>query len=224
MSAAQGTIDWYIERLGNATASDFSRILGSHRTRQRYYQELTDERLVLKQGHAAAEEYVRSHQVDGPALAWGRAQEPRARAAYELLTGEEVEEVGFMRYAPAEGAKALSIGCSLDGTVGWGTIEIKSPYRLENHIATVRNGMPAKHLPQVQGGLWIAQRRWCDFISWHPDYQPQPLYIQRVQRDPAYIDMLSTRVLAFMDAVVKGKALPEHLDDDKPRDVIPMLF
>ena len=141
---AQGSIDWYIERLGKITASDFSRVLGGLPTRQRYYDELLREREVLAQGREAAAEYVRATAVTARSLEWGNRMEPRARAAYELLTDTDVETVGLITLYQNE-----QIGCSLDGRVRDGTIEIKCPISMARHISNVRHGMAAEHIPQV---------------------------------------------------------------------------
>jgi hypothetical protein len=56
--------------------------------------------------------------------------------------------------------------------------------------------MPPEHIPQTQGQLWIAEREWCDFVSYWPGL---PLFIKRVHRDEDYIRNLAAAVQAFND-------------------------
>jgi len=214
---AQGTIEWYIDRLGKITGSEFCRVLGTLPTRQRYYDELLEQREVLAQGREAAAEYVRATAVTAKSLEWGNRMEPRARAAYELLTDTEVEQVGFITLYQHE-----QIGVSLDGRVYQGTIEIKSPIKMERHISNVRHGMAAEHIPQVQGGLWVTGALFCDFVSYHAAYEARPCFIQRIPRDDAYISMLAERVLAFADALDKRAPLVNDVPEDTR--AVPDLF
>ena len=41
------------------------------------------------------------------------------------------------------------------------------------------------------GQLWVTEREWCDFVSYHPD---MPVLITRVQRDEEYISLLAAEV------------------------------
>jgi hypothetical protein len=63
-------------------------------------------------------------------------------------------------------------------------------------------GMPDGHMPQVQGQMWILDLEWVDFGSYDPRMPPNlKLYIQRIQRDQKYIDILQKEVLQFLDEV-----------------------
>jgi hypothetical protein len=212
----QGTLVWHLERLGCITASQFARVLGSCAARNSYYNELLEARQAITAGPDGAAAYIESKHFETAATAWGNRHEDPGRAAYELTYDRDIEQVGFLRHP-----NYYWIGCSLDGRDDELTIEIKCPYRLENHIRTCRDGMPAKHIPQVQGGLWIADKARCDFISYHPDYKAMPLYVERIPRDPRYIQTLATRVIEFERALAKGEPLPE---DDCAPDTVPELF
>lgn len=213
----QGTIEWHLDRMGCVSASQFHKVLGSAAVRQTYFNELREAREALSQGREYAIAWLESRAFDSPAMAWGRKTEDVARAAYELAFDEDVRQVGFARLPGKP-----DIGASLDGEVNRGTIEIKCPYRLENHIRTTTQGMPAQHLPQVQGGLWIRRAEWCDFISYHPQYAERRLYVERINRDDAYINMLAKRVIEFAAALATGRPLPEYEQPDT--DEVPALF
>jgi putative phage-type endonuclease len=189
----QRTEDWYAARLGKATASRFRDVIaalksGAPAQAQRdYLTELVVERLT----QAPIQRYTTA------AMNWGTEQEPSARAAYERATGRIVEETGFVAH------DTLMAGCSPDGLVDWdGLIEIKCPWGTANHIETLLNGMPADHIPQVQGQMWITGREWCDFVSFDPRMpEALQLHVQRIQRDEAFIADLERRVTSFLAEV-----------------------
>jgi hypothetical protein len=130
-------------------------------------------------------------------MLWGTEQEAAARAAYEQRTGIEVEETGFVAH------DVLYAGCSPDGLVDWdGLIEIKCPYNSAVHIETLLGGMPADHMAQVQGQMWITGRQWCDFVSYDPRMpEPLQLYVQRIHADPKAIADLAFGISAFLKEV-----------------------
>jgi putative phage-type endonuclease len=189
----QRDADWYAARLGKATASRFKDAIaalksGAPAQAQRdYLTELVVERLTQQP----------IQRFQNAAMTWGTEQEPAARAAYERITGRIVEETGFVCH------DTLMAGCSPDGLVDWdGLIEIKCPYSSANHIETLLNGMPAEHIPQVQGQMWITGREWCDFVSYDPRMpEALQLHVQRIQRDEAFIADLERRVTSFLAEV-----------------------
>ncbi len=93
-----------------------------------------------------------------------------------------VQECGFITRAFDLGGVRFTLGYSPDGLVGDdGLIEIKSR-RPKFQIETILNGeMPADFAVQVQAGMLIADREWCDFISYSGGL---PLFVDRVERDP----------------------------------------
>jgi putative phage-type endonuclease len=192
-TATQRDADWYAARLGKATASRFRDAIaalksGAPAQAQRdYLTELVVERLTQQP----------IQRFQNAAMTWGTEQEPAARAAYERATGRIVEETGFVAH------DTLLAGCSPDGLVDWdGLIEIKCPYSTAVHIETLLNGMPADHIPQVQGQLWITGREWCDFVSYDPRMpEALQLHVQRIQRDEAFIADLEAKVTFFLQQV-----------------------
>ena len=192
-TATQRSDDWYAARCGKATASRFKDVMARLKNgapaadRQKYLTELVVERLTGQPVPA----------YENAAMRWGTEQEAAARAAYEQRTGVAVEETGFIAH------DVLMAGCSPDGLVDWdGLIEIKCPYNSAVHIETLLNGMPAEHMPQVQGQMWITGREWCDFVSFDPRMPEQlQLYVQRIHADPKAIADLAFGVSAFLKEV-----------------------
>lgn len=188
MSAAliQGSPEWFLARCGRATASEFSSILakGQGKTRATYLRRIVAERLTGK----PMETYRNGH------MDRGTEQEPLARLAYQALTGNIVQEVGFIAHP------TLMAGCSPDGLIELdGGAEIKSVIPTVQMDTINAGGYPSDHKPQVQGNLWITGRKWWDYCSFSPD-MPGKLrtYVFRVHRDDAYIAMLSVEVQQFL--------------------------
>lgn len=118
--------------------------------------------------------------------------EPEAVAAYEALTGDLVQSVGFLRHCE------LPIGCSPDGIVGDydGGLELKCPIA-STHWEYLRlaGEMPAEYVPQVTHSLFVTDLPWWDFASFHPAF-PEPLRLYRVRVSRDKVD-LKAYALAF---------------------------
>lgn len=183
----QGSEEWFAARLGLVTASCFSDILakGEGTVRKKYMRRIVAERLT-----GVCSEAFSSHHTDR-----GTQQEPLARMEYEAVTGNLVEEVGFIKHPE------LQAGVSPDGLIdedGGGEFKCVIP---SVQIETVERGKyPPTHKPQIMGGLWITGRKWWDFVSYSPDLPGKlRLYIFRVERDDEYILNLETEVRKFLD-------------------------
>ncbi len=188
----QRSEEWFAARIGKATASCAADIMarvqngGEAATRRQYRARLVCERMTG----------VPYDSYTNAAMLHGIEQEPFARAAYEAVTGNLVEEVGFIQHPE------LAAGASPDGLIDDdGVLELKCPTTGE-HIDTVLGGMPAKHIAQIQFQLWITGRKWCDFCSFDPRMPEKlQLYVERVERDDKYIDKLVSAVTQFLDEV-----------------------
>lgn len=131
----------------------------------------------------------------------GTDREPAARDLYEIITGNTVEQVGFViaRDEP------FAPGCSPDGLVGDdGGIEIKSPEPW-THMQTIIEGkMPSKYIAQTQGFLFVTGRQWVDFVSYCPLYPAQhQIFIERQYRDEKYIAALDAATARAQELLIK---------------------
>lgn len=183
----QGSDEWHEMRLGYVTASRLKDVLagGKGLTRNAYMMQIAAELLTGQK----EESYSNS------SMEWGTATEPQARAMYELNCMDDVEQVAFITH------DTIKVGYSPDGLVGVnGLIEIKCP-KTTTHIETVLSGkMPTGHIPQVQGGLWISEREWLDFVSFDPRINSDKnFFCVRVYRDESYIKNLESEVIRFND-------------------------
>ncbi len=189
----QRTEEWFAARLGKVTASRVADVLakiksGESASRKNYKMELVVQRLTGKQGES----------FTNAAMEWGTEQEPFARMAYEAHTGTFVKEEGFVDHPTIEG-----FGCSPDGIVGEGLIEIKCP-NTATHIETVlENKVPSKYIPQMQAQMACTGAKWCDFVSFDPRVpEDLQLFVVRVERDQEYIDSMEVEVKQFLSEVL----------------------
>ncbi len=192
-SAPQGTEGWLLERLGCLTGSRFEDVVAVDRygkpkeARKTAIVEITLELLTGQPGPMWSSKATR----------WGKEHEPQARKAYEIDTGEMCQEVGFITHK-----RHRQVGASPDSLIGTtGGWEAKCPLTPAVHLKTLLEGMPPEHMAQCQGGMWVCEREWWDFVSYHPAFPVgMQLYRQRIERDDKYIAMLENKVL---DAVAE---------------------
>jgi len=123
----------------------------------------------------------------------GTLDEPFARDLYSEHC-QTATEVGFM----VRDDWGFRIGYSPDGLVGEnGLIEIKSR-RQKKHLATIlANEVPLENMAQIQCGLLVSGRQWCDYVSYCGG---MPLYVKRVLPDPQWFHAIFNAVDAFEDA------------------------
>jgi len=193
----QGTPEWHAARAGRATASEFSSVFakGQGISRTKYLRKLVCERLC---GKAIDNGYQNADMLRG------QEQEQFARAAYEIKTGNTVEQVGFVQH------DTLMAGCSPDGLIrSVAGVEIKSVIPTVQLDTIERGGFPPEHRAQIQGCMWLTERTWWDYCSYSED-MPENLrtYIYRVERDDTYITALQAEVTVFLREV---DALTEKL-------------
>jgi putative phage-type endonuclease len=175
----QGSDEWHALRRGMITASAVGRLItgtckpANNDTSRTQLLQLLAERIT---GESDASFY-------GDDMARGHMLEPLARDIY-VEHWAQVQECGFVT-ADFDGTV---IGYSPDGLVGdHGLIEIKSPRQKHHLRSLLSDEVPAEYVPQVQTGLAVTGRRWCDYISYAPGL---PLFIHRCLRDEMVIAQL----------------------------------
>ena len=186
----QGSDAWFAQRLGKVTASRVADVIAKTKTgystsRDNYMAQLVCERMT----GVVAESFTNS------AMQWGTETEPLARAAYEAHADVLVDEVAMIAHPTIEAA-----GASPDGLVGNdGLLEIKCP-NTATHIDTLlTQSVPSKYNTQMQWQLSCTGRQWCDFVSFDSRLPKElQLFVKRVPRDTAYIQMLEEEVKKFL--------------------------
>jgi hypothetical protein len=124
------------------------------------------------------------------AMLRGSLDEPVARGIYAEHYAP-VTEVGFL----VRDDGGYRIGYSPDGLVGDdGLIEIKSR-QPKRHLATIlADEVPAETVAQIQCGLLVSGRQWCDYVSFCGG---MPLWRKRVEPDPRWFDAILAAVETF---------------------------
>lgn len=155
----QGSPEWLAARIGLLTASEMKHIItrsnlkpaNNDKERAHVYE-------ILAQRVTG---YVEPHYI-GDDMLRGMTDEVDAREIYADNYGD-VQEVGFI----TNDKWGFTIGFSPDGLVGdEGLIECKSrrqKYQIETILG---DAIPDDYLIQVQTGLLVSERKWCDFITY----------------------------------------------------------
>ena len=183
---------WLLERVGFVTASQFKHLLpgkkgGYLAARDTYKWQLVTERLTGR----ATEHYVNA------AMQWGIDQEGFARAEFVQRMRLMVDLVGFIKHP------TLMVGASPDGVIngGDGLVEFKCP-TTNTHLQTIMDGMDPMHMPQLQGQMWMTGAKEVYFCSYDPRLpRGMDFFVDRIDRDQAYIDTLETEVCKFLNEI-----------------------
>lgn len=121
----------------------------------------------------------------------GIMDEPVARATYREHHAP-VTEMGFMVRTTDGGHR---LGYSPDGLVGdAGLIEIKSRTPKEQVRLVLADEIPSGHMAQMQAGMLVAGREWCDYVSFCGGL---PLWVMRVERDDEWVDVILDALYRF---------------------------
>lgn len=182
----QGSEEWHDQRRGIVTASVVGRLLtasgkvANNDTSRALTAQLVAERITGWTDPT----YVSDDMLRG------QDDEPRAVAVY-AESFAPVESVGFM----VRDDWGFRIGYSPDGLVGDdGLIEVKSR-RPKKQLQTILDGaVPAENMAQIQCGLLVSGRDWCDYVSFAGG---MPLYVKRVQPDHAWFAAILAAVEGF---------------------------
>ena len=190
----QGSPEWLAERCGKVTASRMNDVMaylkrgGETAARMAYKVELVSEQLT----GMAAQHYVSAEML------WGTENEPLARAAYEMRSGNDVDQVGLVLHPSIEQAAA-----SPDGLVGLsGILECKCP-TTKTHLGWILAGeVPEEHRDQMHWQMACTGAEWGDFVSFDPRLPSRyQLFIKRLPRDEGRIAELEDGVRLFLHEV-----------------------
>lgn len=125
------------------------------------------------------------------AMERGTLDEPYARDAYSEHKGWFVDQIGFM----VREFDGFKIGFSPDGLLGDnGLIEIKSRAQKTQLKTVLADDVPAENMAQMQCGLLVSGRDWCDYVSYSGGMK---LWTKRVYPDPAWHAAILAAVAQF---------------------------
>lgn len=167
----QGTEEWHELRKLKLTASNATAIGNNGKGLETYITKLIL-RTFIDEVHVTSKDIERGNEL-----------EPIARMKYEFEKGVEAYEVGFIE-------RCSNSGYSPDGLVdldylkeGPGLIEIKARNDAK-HFALLQGGNVDSGVKwQMQMGMLITGRKWCDFISYNPNFKKNSLFVKRFYAD-----------------------------------------
>lgn len=180
----QGTPEWFLSRVGVPSASVFDKIVTTKG-------ELSKERDALLFKLAGERVLgVQEPTYQNDAMKRGVELEPEARQVFEMIMQVEAEQTGFCYYDDRKDR-----GCSPDGLVGDDCgLEIKCPL-IATHIGYLLSGkLPVKYFQQVQGSMYVTNRKHWYFMSYYPGLSP---LIIKTNRDEKFIEKLHEALETF---------------------------
>lgn len=191
----QGTPEWHQARAGVITCSKFrdateKTAKGLRTAKSTLYSAQVAVEIVSGE---PGEEVFNSWQMKR-----GTELEPAARLEYESLTGNFAAESGVVL------TDDRKFGYSTDGFVGAdGLIEIKCLASAEKIIDMWRTGDMSEYMHQMQGGMWITGRKYCDFVMYCPQLEKigKQIFYRRVERNEAFIEKLEKDLVEFEKCV-----------------------
>lgn len=183
----QGTPEWLALRLGIITCSELECLLVNGKGESgfgagafTYMNTLIGERITEE----AADPFTGNKHTER-----GHELEGIARGLYESQVDVSTSQVGIILNH--------GIGYSPDSLVGAnGLTEIKTKLPKFQVEVILSGEIPKEHVAQCQGGLWVSEREWIDFVCYWPG---MPLFIKRAYRDEVMIRKLSERVKTFYE-------------------------
>ena len=195
----QGSEEWFAQRCGLITAGSMNLILtptlkmASNEKERTHLYELVAQR---------ATRYVEPTFV-GDDMLRGLEDEVYAKALYAEKYAP-ITDYGMI----SNDALGFDMSFSPDGLVGDdGMIECKSR-RQKWHVQTIIEGeLPVDYRLQIQTGMMIAERKWCDFISYCAGL---PMFVLRVYPDPAVQAIVREAATNFEARVRAGLRMYEQ--------------
>lgn len=208
----QGSDEWHAARCGILTASEMKHIITP----------------TLK---AASNDKERSHLYELLAQRVTQYVEP-AYVSSDMLRGVEDENDALALYAehiaPVDACGFITndkwgftLGYSPDALVGSdGLVECKSrrqKFQIETFATSVTEGViPPDFMLQVQTGLLVSERKWCDFISYSGGLpmaviraHPVPeVHAAIIDASRAFEERLAAAHARYLAAVEKTGAIP----------------
>jgi len=181
----QGSDEWLEDRKGKLTASNAQAISANGKGLETYVYTLLSEKYSSNNEKYTNEDMERGNEL-----------EAMARKLYELEKDVEIKEVGFIEMDEFSGA-------SPDGLIGEdGLVEIKSPNDKNHFFIVSTEKIETKYIWQMQMQMLVTDRKWCDFVSFNPNFEKE-LVIIRVERDEKKIEKLKIGIEVGKELITK---------------------
>lgn len=189
---AQGSPEWFALRAPIPTASEFDRIVTPKTGSLSSQREGFKNELIAAWLTGEMKEMASTAMMER-----GSEMENEARIWYSLHRDVDPQTIGFVTTDDGR------VGCSPDSfAFDDGGVEIKCP-AAHTHVGYLLGGDPTKYRLQIQGSLWICEKAWWDWVSYHPTIEPVCV---RIERDEEFIELIADAVTTFCDELDAAKA------------------
>lgn len=198
INCEQGSPQWFELRKERMTASHAQAIAANGKGLDTYIMKL------MQESYSSAE----PDRYKSKSMERGNELEDSARFAYEIETGLEIEQVGFV-------VQSDYIGCSPDGL--WsdeGCIEIKCLEDKAYFQYLLTNKIDTGYEWQMQMVMHVCKRNWCDYVVYNPNFK-KSLIVQRVFIDNVKIEKLESGFLSGINKMEKIKKQVEQLTKEE---------
>lgn len=163
----QGSDEWHKLRLGKLTASHAQAIATGGKGLETLCRKLACE---IYTG-SSEETYSNQNMITGV------EEESFARMAFELETGLNVEQVGFIEYSEL-------VGCSPDGLIGTDLgIEIKRKTFSKHAELLLGGSFEPQYIWQVYMNMLITERDSWYLVSYNPKFKSKSLFVEQFSPD-----------------------------------------
>ncbi|MEI7296652.1 lambda exonuclease family protein [Paraburkholderia tropica] len=209
IEAVQGSDLWLQSRSGVITASRISDAISVLQRKSGSKNPGDPTSDSDKYAYEVAFERISGKPYGAPIKAWtldrGHELEPIARMLYEERTGNLAMESGIVL------SDDRKFGYSTDGFLNddRGIIEIKCPVDTVKIMDMLTTGDTSEYDHQIQFGLFLTGRAYCDFIQYVPALESvgRDLYVKRIERDEEFIEDMVAKVLTFEKRVTAYESL-----------------
>lgn len=188
----QGSEQWFMSRSGAITASHFKEARGKLKRASKGKKAGDWSDAAENYAFTVAVERITGEpfQMDKfatPEMKRGNTLEPLARARHAMEIGQSIEQIGIVISADKRFA------ASPDGFIGDdGGSEYKCLVAASSLRPVLFNEDLSDYMDQIQGGMWLCDRDWWDFVVYAPQLEMLGLDFirKRVVRDQSYINAL----------------------------------
>lgn len=155
----QGSDEWFAVRCGTITASEMKNIISP---KKQYFDGKDERAYVYEMAQQRYTKFVDPTGFVSDDMMRGTMEEIEAKKYYRKYHGKG-RDVGFI----TNDKFGFIIGYSPDWLVGNdGQMEAKSRKPHLQMKVSLEQKIPTEHIIQVQTGLLVSERKWCDYVSY----------------------------------------------------------
>ena len=173
-SMEQRSEEWYEIRKGKMTASNAQSIAANGKGLDTYCKK------IIAEYYSGV-----TDKIENEHILRGIEYEETAKQAYEIITGKELYNIGFVQYSDYS-------GCSPDALILGEEkgIEIKCPSPAVYLEVLLDNYIDPKYYAQIQMNMLCCNYKLWDYVVYNKDFKSKQLTIIEIKRDEDYIEKL----------------------------------